>query len=245
MKFDYCKDDMILKVYPTVSACFEEAFSLLKKHFWMLILIIFVGGAVETPMWFMQQGKMNSDGFKLNFSFYELFQIVYYFFIASVYSYGIISIFIKLSRKKDFIFEESFSGFKAYSRVILSRLLFLLAVGLGLVLLLIPGIFLACRLIFVPYLIMDKKHGVVDSLKISYYMTKGYFWTILGMGILSFVIIILGLVLLGFGILVSLVWINAAFAVFYNACEDLHYKEACEIVSVIPEEKVEDSALLK
>ena len=230
---------MILKVYPTVSACFAEAFSLLKKHFWMLILIIFVGSAVDTPMWFIQQGKVSSDGFEFNFSFFELYQIVYYFFIASVYSYGIVSIFIKLARKKDFVFEESFSGFKTYSRAILSRFLVFLAVGLGLVLLLIPGIFLACRLIFVPYLIMDKKHCVIDSLKISYYMTKGYFWTILGMGILSFVIIILGLVLLGFGILVSLVWINAAFAVFYNACEDLHYKEACEIVGVIPEEREE------
>ena len=84
---------------------------------------------------------------------------------------------------------------------------------------------------------MDKKHGVKESLKLSFYMTKGYFWTILGMGILSFVFIILGLVLLGFGILISLVWINTAFAVLYNAAEDLHYIDACKEIGIIPNEK--------
>ncbi|WP_372645783.1 YciC family protein [Ancylomarina sp.] len=237
MKLDYCKDDMILKVYPTVSACFEEAFSLMKKHFWMLILIIFVGAAIETPMWLMQQTKPSADGIDFTFSFLQLIQVVYYFGIATVYSYGVIHVFTKVARKKDFVFEETLLGFRTYSRVILSRLLVMLVVGLGLILLLIPGLFLACRLVFVPYLIMDKKHGVVDSLKISYYMTRGYFGTIFGMGILSFVIIILGLVLLGFGILISLVWINTAFAVFYNAAEDLHYIDACKEADVVPEEK--------
>ena len=239
MKFDYCKDDMILKVYPTVSACFEEAFSLMKKHFWMLILIVFVGGAIETPMWLMQQNKPSADGFDFTFSIIQLIQVVYYFAIASIYSYGVIHVFTKVARKRDFVFEETLLGFRTYSRAILSRLLVLLVVGLGLVLLLLPGIFLACRLVFVPYLIMDKKHGVVDSLKISFSMTKGYFWTVFGMGILSFIIIMFGLVLFGVGILISIVWINTAFAVFYNAAEDLHYIDACKQVGIVPKEKEE------
>ena len=237
MKFDYCKDDMILKVYPTVSACFEEAFSLIKKHFWMLILIIFVGVAIETPMWLMQQNKPSTEGLNISFSFLELIQVVYYFAIASIYSYGVIHIFTKVARKTDFVFEETLLGFKTYSRAILSRLLVVLVVGLGFVLLLIPGIFLACRLIFVPYLIMDKKHKVVESLKLSFYMTRGYFWTILGMAILSFIIIMFGIVLFGVGILFSLVLVNTAFAVFYNAAEDLHYVDACKEVGILPEEK--------
>ena len=239
MKFDYCKDDMILKVYPTVSACFEVAYSLMKKQFWMLVLIVFVGGAIETPMWLMQQGKASPDGFEITFTILELIQIIYYFGIASIYSFGVVHVFIKVARKKDFVFEETLSGFKTYKRALLSRLLVMLIVALGFVLLIIPGVFLVCRLAFVPYLIMDKKHGVKESLKLSFYMTKGYFWTILGMGILSFVVILLGIVLLGFGILISLVWINAAFAVLYNACEDLHYIDACKEAGIVPDEKVE------
>ena len=127
MKFDYCKDDMILKVYPTVSACFEEAFSLMKKHFWMLILIIFVGSAIETPMWLMQQNKPSADGFNVTFSILEFIQVVYYFAIASIYSYGVIHVFTKVARKKDFVFEETLLGFRTYSRAILSRLLVVLA----------------------------------------------------------------------------------------------------------------------
>lgn len=237
MKFDYCKDDMILKVYPTVSACFESAFSLFKKHFWMLILIIFVTGAIKTPMWFMQESKDMSDGYQFTFHVLELIQTIYYFAVTSIFGYGVVSIFLKVARKEKFEFEDIFDGFKTYSRAFLSNLFFTLLVVFGLILLLLPGIFLACRLIFVPFLIMDKKHGVKESLKISYYMTKGYFWTIFGMGILSFVVIILGFVLLGFGILISLVWINTAFAVLYNACEELHYIDACKEVGVVPEGK--------
>jgi len=237
MKFDYCKDDMILKVYPTVSACFEEAFSLMKKYFWMLILIIFVGVAIETPMWLMQQNKPSVEELKVSFSFLEFIQVVYYFTIASIYSYGVIHVFTKVARKKDFVFEETLLGFKTYSRAILSRLLVVFVVGLGFILLLIPGVFLACRLIFVPYLIMDKKHKVVESLKLSFYMTRGYFWTIFGMAILSFIIIMFGIVLLGVGVLISLVLVNTAFAVFYNAAEDLHYADACKEVGILPEEK--------
>lgn len=240
MKFDYCQDDMILKVYPTVSACFEEAFSLMRKHFWMLILIIFVGGAIDTPMWFIQQGQVSEAGYQFSMNLFGVIQVVYYFAIASVFSYGIVYVFLKAVRKQDIVFEETISGFKTYSRAVLSRLLLFLIVGLGAVLLIVPGVFLACRLSFVPYLIMDKKHGVVESIKISFYMTKGYFWTIFGMGILSFVIIMLGLVLLGVGILISLVWINAAFAVFYNAAEDLHYTDACKEAGVIAEEREEN-----
>ncbi|MRT93238.1 hypothetical protein [Ancylomarina sp. 16SWW S1-10-2] len=239
MKFDYSKEDMILKVYPSAGACFEEAFSLLKKHFWMLVLIVFVGGVIDSPMWFVKHIQQNSDSFSFTSSVLQLTRTIYYFAVASVFSYGVAYVFTKVARKKDFVFEETFSGFKTYSRAILSNLLVVLIVVLGFVLFIIPGVFLICRLVFVPYLIMDKKHGVVESLKLSFQMTKGYFWTIFGMGILSFVMILLGLVLFGFGILLSLVLINAAFAVLYSACEDLHYKEACEIVGLVAEDREE------
>lgn len=238
MKYDYCKNEMILKVYPTVSGCFEAAFSVLKKHFWMLILIVFVGAAIETPMWFLQLDKNGADSVGFTFHIVELFQTIYYFAVAAVYVYGMAQVFLKAVRKEKFEFDETLLGFKNYVDVVLSHLLVMLLVGLGFVFLIVPGIFLACRLVLVPYLIMDKKLSVIDSLKVSFYMTKGYFWTIFGMGILSFVLILIGLVFLFLGIFVSLAWINAAFAVFYNAAEDLHYKEACEKVGLPVEEEV-------
>ncbi len=238
MKFDYCTDEMILKVYPTASACFEEAFSLMKKNFWILVLIVFMRWAIEAPIWFMGLGGRSSDTYQLTFSIFELIEISYYFAVGAVFSYGIALVFLKTVRKETLVFEDVLLGFKNYSRVVLSNLVTVLIIVLGFFLV-IPGIFFACRLIFVPYLIMDKKHGVVKSIKLSYYMTKGYFWTIFSMAILSFGIIILGLVLLGFGILISFVWINAAFAVLYNAAEDLHYIDACKEVGLVPEEKEE------
>jgi len=245
MKYDYCEDDMILKVYPTMSACFEAAFSLMKKHFWMLVLVVFVGAAIDSPLWFMRESKPTSDGFQISFQVLDFLQMIYYFAVASVYSYGVAYVFLKAVRKEKFEFEDALLGFKNYSRAVFSNILVVFIVGLGIILLVIPGIFMACRLIFVPYLIMTKKHGIVDSLKVSYYMTKGYFWTIFGMCILSFILILLGLVFLGIGIIVSLVWINAAFAVLYNAAVELHYNEACKMAGLpVPEDDVSENETL-
>ena len=51
----------------------------------------------------------------------------------------------------------------------------------------------------------------------SWQMTKGHGWTIFGMAILSFFICIGGLVVFGVGILLSLMWVHAAFATLFQS----------------------------
>ena len=227
MKIDYCKEEMVLKVYPTVGGCFQEAWTVLRNHFAILLLAIIFGGILETPIGYKQYIN-NLEGLSFGITIFSLFGFIYYMVVVAPFSYGINWLFLQAARKNNPQFEEIVAGFKKFLYVVLSHLLVIVLSGVGFLFLIIPGIYIVCKLAFVPYLIVDKKVDPMQAIKLSFYMTKGYFWTILGMGIFSFFVIILGVICFIVGVFVSFVWINAAFAVLYNAVEDLHYKEACQ-----------------
>lgn len=235
MKVDYCEKDLILKVYPTVVGCFEEGWSVLKNNFLILLLAIIVAGIIDTPMGYNQMGWEDQDSFNLGFFSLKFLSFIYYLLIVTPFNYGVDWMFLKASRKTEPQFEEILDGFKKFLFVILSHLLVIGIVGVGFLLLIIPGIYLVCKLIFVPFLIMDKKVDPIQAVKLSFYLSKGYFWTIFGMGILSFFVLILGLICLIVGVFVSIVWIHSAFAVLYKALDDLHFEEACELAGISPE----------
>jgi hypothetical protein len=234
MKVDYCEKDLILKVYPTIGGCFEEGWRVLKNNFLILLLAIIVAGIIDAPMGINQMDWDDSDSFQIGLSAFKFLGFIYYFLVITPFNYGVDWMFLKASRKTEPQFEEILDGFKKYLFVILSHLLVIGIVGVGFLFLIIPGIYLACKLIFVPFLIMDKKVDPIQAVKLSFYLSKGYFWTIFGMAILSLFVLILGFICLFVGVFVSLVWIHSAFAVLYKAVDDLHYDEACELARVYP-----------
>jgi uncharacterized membrane protein len=79
------------------------------------------------------------------------------------------------------------------------------------------GDYFACRLAFVPYLVMDKKLDPIKAVEESWRLTRGYGWRIFGMALLAIPIAILGLVMLVVGIIPAIIWITAAFAGMYHA----------------------------
>lgn len=232
MKIDFCKEELVLRVYPTIGGCFQEGWMVLKNHFLILFLAVILAALLDIPMGYKQYLENSGDSYSVGISFFNLIGFVYYVMIITPFNYGFDWIYISAARKREPQFEEILSGFKKYKVVILSHLLVIGITGFGFILLIIPGIYLLCKLVFVPYLVMDKNVDPIQAVKLSYYLTKGYFWTIFGMGILSFFIIILGIICLVVGVFVSLVWIHSAFAVLYKAVDELHFKEACVLAGV-------------
>lgn len=232
MKIDYCQKDMILKVYPTVGGCFEEGWTVLKKHFLVLLLIVIIGALIDVPLGVFQFNNVDLVPWVIAISSLQFFGFIYYALVVTPFNYGIKWMFLKAARGSEPQFEEIMLGFRKFLYVLLSYLLVIGLVGVGVILLIIPGIYLACKLIFVPFLIMDKNVDPIQAVKLSFYLSKGYFWTIFGMGILSFFIIVLGIVCLFVGVFVSLTWIQASFAVLYKATEELHFKDACKLAGV-------------
>ncbi len=106
-----------------------------------------------------------------------------------------------------------------YLQAVLASFLKTLAVIAGLVLLIIPGLILACRLAFVEYLIVDRKMSAWKAMLTSWEMTAGHGWTIFIMFWLTIPIVLAGLLAFCVGVFVSAMLITAAFAVLYHSIE--------------------------
>lgn len=89
-------------------------------------------------------------------------------------------------------------------------------IGFGLILLIVPGIYLALTYGMTPFLVLDKKLSMGDAFKESARITKGSKWTLLGLVIVSILVNVLGALALIIGLLFTapfteLVWLNAYF----------------------------------
>jgi uncharacterized membrane protein len=157
------------------------------------------------------------DTHSFGYAFFTLFNIAYGILVMAPITYGSYWVFLKAARKESFKAHEIFYAFQNIGNIILANILVWAIIGIGLVLLIVPGIIFACRLAFVPYLVMDGKIEAVESISKSWEMTKGYSWTIFAMGIASFFIALAGLICLGVGIFPAVIWIECAFATLYWA----------------------------
>jgi len=147
-----------------------------------------------------------------------LIAIAYAFLALPVVRYGAKMIFVESVRKIKPDFEWLIRGFWTnYLNIILANLLVFALVALGLFAIIIPGIIIACRLAFVPYIVMDKKLDPIESVELSWKLTRGHGWTIFLMGFVSFFIYIFGLILMLVGVLAADIWVKSSFASLYQS----------------------------
>ncbi|MDB5254181.1 MAG: hypothetical protein JWL80_247 [Parcubacteria group bacterium] len=95
-------------------------------------------------------------------------------------------------------------------------LLYGLVCVVGLILLVIPGLYFAIKYQFVPILVIDKKIGVRDAFKESARMTQGVKWHLVGLGFVSGLVTILGACVLIVGLLVAIPVSFLAYAHVYR-----------------------------
>jgi len=77
----------------------------------------------------------------------------------------------------------------------------------------------ACRLSFVPYLVMDKGLDPVGAIEKSWNMTRGHGWRIFAMYLVAIPLLVFGLVLLGIGLFFAALIVSCAFASLYYAVD--------------------------
>ncbi len=78
-----------------------------------------------------------------------------------------------------------------------------IAIGIGFVLLIVPGVILMLGWSFVRYLIVERGLGPINALKESWRITKGHKWQLFLFGLALFGINLLGALAIGIGLLVS------------------------------------------
>lgn len=85
-----------------------------------------------------------------------------------------------------------------------ARILSSIAILIGLILLVVPGIILMLAFLPVPYLVMERKLGPVEVLKESMRITKGHKWQLALLALALFGLNLLGLLALVVGLLVTM-----------------------------------------
>lgn len=191
-----------------------------EKAFLPLLVAVIIVGIINGPgagaNW-----KWDGDNFPWPMVFLlpiVLFGLAYAFLFIPIIKYGEKYLFLKAMRDEEADLRLLFEGFKTkYINIVLANLIVTALTIIGFVMIVIPGIIIACRLAFVPYLVMDKDLEPMKAVEKSWELTRGHGWQIFGMAILSFFIAIAGLIVMIFGILISIMWIHSAFASFYQA----------------------------
>jgi uncharacterized membrane protein len=151
-------------------------------------------------------------------SFFGLLAMLYTFLVAPVIKFGGNMIFVQSVRKIKPDFEYLIKGFmENYLNIVLANLLVFALVVLGFFALIIPGIIIGCRLMFVSYIIMDKKVDPIEAVEMSWRLTRGHAWQIFFMGFVSIFIVIFGLLMFIVGIFPAFIWISASFATLYES----------------------------
>jgi MFS family permease len=192
-----------------------------EKSFLPLLLTVIIVGIIDGPTSAGMNWNWDDGAFGWPMLFIVPFAILglaYKFLLVPVIKYGENYLFLKVMRDEEADLRLLFEGFKTkYLNIILANLIVFALAIIGFMMLIIPGIIVVCRLAFVPYLVMDKDLEPMKAVEKSWQMTRGHGWTIFGMMILSIFIFLGGLLVFFFGVIISFMWINAAFASMYLA----------------------------
>jgi hypothetical protein len=222
------------KRIPSVGNSLSNGWDVMKKNFLPLLLVVIVVGIVTGPTqsfrwnmnphhnwnWEHMDWQMQGMGWLalgMIGIVLALLALAWALLIVPVFKYGGKIIFLQAVRDIRPDFNLLIKGFRHnYLGIVLANLLTVALVMLGFIMLIIPGIIVACRLAFVGYLVMDKDLDPITAVEESWRMTRGYGWTILGMAFLSFFIFIAGLCVLFVGVLPAASWIGSSFATLYH-----------------------------
>lgn len=225
-------------LFPNFGDSFGSGWNVMLDNFLRLLLVVFVLALLTGPMNGLKYNFDKHDFDHFNWDWWNgdwsqifgiaslgaiaifigLISLAYAFLALPVVNYGSKMIFLESVRRKKPDFEWLIRGFWTnYLNIVLAHLLKFALIAIGLFALIVPGILIACRLAFVPYLVMDKKLDPIESVEMSWKLTRGHGWTIFLMGFVSFFIYIFGLILLFVGVLISDMWVKSSFASLYES----------------------------
>jgi uncharacterized membrane protein len=124
--------------------------------------------------------------------------------ITVLVSIGVLRISLRLHDGQPVSLRDLFiADWSLFWRFVGTAILFALIIGIGLILLVIPGIILGVRYRFCGYFVVDRNARPLAALTQSAAATNGVRWQIFLLGIVLFFLNVLGALLLGVGLLVT------------------------------------------
>ena len=213
------ESEKYFNLVPSVGGSFSYGWrKMFDKAFLPLLLAVIIAGLLNGPA--TMSWKSDSETwFNLVWVLpVVLFGLAYGFLFLPVINYGEKFLFLNAMRENEADLKFLFEGFKTkYLKIVLANLIVIALTIIGFIMLIIPGIIVLCRLAFVPFLVMDKDLEPLQAVEKSWQMTRGHGWKIFAMGVISFFLLIGGLIVFVVGIIFSFMWIHSAFATLYQS----------------------------
>ncbi|MCL6471917.1 MAG: hypothetical protein K6T91_03815 [Firmicutes bacterium] len=181
-----------------------------------LALISFIISVIASSIDNAISGPGSAGGFRVQVSIFS-------FLAGAFIGMGAINVALKSIKGEKAELGDFFAAYPLYLIFLVSNFLFSLAVGIGTIFLIIPGIYLFVRLQFFGYYIVDKNargtDAIIGSLQRSWELTKGIAGKVflLDLALLGF--IILGAIPLGLGLLIVFPLVFIANAYVYRKFE--------------------------
>jgi uncharacterized membrane protein len=178
------------------------------------LLALFIGALPgQVPGILVQAGALDQQD-----AVYAILLLVFSlvgYVIGAFFQAGYIKIWLAAARGQTPQFGDLFSGGGRFFWVFLANLLLGLAIGFGLILLIVPGIILACGLWFTPYFVVDQNMGPIDALSASWKATDGNKGKIFLFALVAFLIILASELACCLPVLVALPVVGVAGATIY------------------------------
>jgi len=150
---------------------------------------------------------------------FNLLGSIWNFFVVVPVSIGAAGVYLAAVRGQEIKISNIFALFSnqtKYLNSLLATFITGLMIGLGLIFFIIPGIYIAIRMSFLSYVLIEEDLGAMDSIKRAWELSDGHALTIFLMAIIALGLIFLGVLALIVGVFVSIVWIAVTSATLYD-----------------------------
>ncbi len=180
-----------------IGSCFSRGWDLVKNHFWLTVgatfLIHLIAGAV---------GAIPLVGWALT-----------YVFVG-----GLDWMFLKLIRGQKAEVGDAFAGFNlAFGPLALFSLVAQLLVILGVILCILPGIYLGVSwMLFTPLIILDKRLDFWQAMELSRKVVTRHWWQVFGFALVCLLVMICGMLLCFIGVFIAMPIVKAATVYAYE-----------------------------
>jgi uncharacterized membrane protein len=180
----------------------QFGWGVVKKNFWFILSVMVIVGLVSYLPSFLlssysQQMQRNGSAGVAGLLFIPIW------IVQTILSMGMVKITLDLVDGKKPKYEDLYQQYPKFISYLVASILYGLIVLAGLILLIIPGIYLAIKFQYYTYLIIDKNLGPVEALKESSRLTQGNIWNLFLFDILAGLVTLLGYIVLFVGVLVS------------------------------------------
>lgn len=132
-------------------------------------------------------------------------------------SLGFIKIMLLLVQDEYVEVADMFNNFRPFLSYFVASFLYGIAIVIGLLLLVIPGIIIAIRFQFYPYFILEENVSSFTALKKSFYLSQNLTFELFLLGAVVIALNLAGILLFGVGIILTYPVTTMAIAVVYKS----------------------------